>query len=250
MCGVTFPNRSYYIRRTASTVSCLETVLSGSGTVRLDGREYRLMAGDSYLLPEGHDHEYFSDKNNPWKKVWVNFSGDFSLSLLKLWGLDGNNIFHGLDLSDLLYRMQGYCNGIDTASAYERCTGIMAEAFTRISCSLRSAGDVYLSPAHILRMYIDRHITEPLVTTQLADYIGKSESQAQRLFHAEYGTSLYKYILEQKLSLACQLLRETGLTVREIANYLSFEDEFYFSGLFRRKIGISPSKYRENEIKK
>jgi AraC-like DNA-binding protein len=36
------------------------------------------------------------------------------------------------------------------------------------------------------------------------------------------------------------------MTVREVAAYLSFEDEFYFSGLFRRKIGTSPSRYRES----
>ena len=33
---------------------------------------------------------------------------------------------------------------------------------------------------------------------------------------------------------------------REIADYLSFSDEFYFSGLFRRKVGMSPTGYRES----
>ena len=97
-----------------------------------------------------------------------------------------------------------------------------------------------------MRRYIDRHLTEPLRTDQLAALIGRSVSQAQRLFTAEYNTSLYRYVLDCKLALACRLLRETGMTVREVAAYLSFEDEFYFSGLFRRKIGCSPSRYREH----
>ena len=37
------------------------------------------------------------------------------------------------------------------------------------------------------------------------------------------------------------------MPIRDIASYLSFEDEFYFSGLFRRKVGVSPSKYRKGE---
>ena len=134
----------------------------------------------------------------------------------------------------------------DPLLAAAKCTGIMTEAFTRMALSLTAQPDLPLSPAQELRRYIDRHITEPLRTEQLAALIGRSVSQAQRLFAAEYGTPLYRYVLDRKLALACRLLRETGMTVREVAAYLSFEDEFYFSGLFRRKIGTSPSRYRES----
>ena len=74
-------------------------------------------------------------------------------------------------------------------------------------------------------------------------------SQAERLFRAETGIPPYRYYLDRKLELACQLLRETGMSVRDIASYLSFQDEFYFSGLFRRKIGVSPIQYRKQSVK-
>ena len=244
LCGVTYPYRGYLIRRPESTVSCLETVRSGKGTVILDGHSYSLGAGDSYLLPEGHNHEYFADRNDPWEKVWVNFSGVFSLSLLRLFGLDGACVFRGLDLSDLLFGLQTCCTESDPARAAEQCTGMMAQAFARMSASLCRQTDAPRSPAQELKGYIDRHITEPLDTGQLAAVIGRSASQAQRLFREAFGVPLYRYILERKLALACRLLRETGMSVRGIAAYLSFSDEFYFSGLFRRKIGTSPSRYR------
>ena len=69
------------------------------------------------------------------------------------------------------------------------------------------------------------------------------------LFRAEMGMPPYRYVLERKIELARQLLSETGMSVRDIASYLSFEDEFYFSGLFRRKTGFSPTQYRK-EIQK
>ena len=245
MCGVTYPNRNYCIRRQASSVSCLETVRRGKGTVILDGREYCLEAGDSYLLPEGRHHEYYSDRNDPWEKVWVNFSGAFSLSLLRLWGLDGVCVFRNLDLSDLLSELQTWSAQGDPAIAAERCSGLMIQAFVRMSASLYAHPEEPLSPAAALREYIERHITEPLRTEQLAASVGRSVSQAQRLFRAEFGVSLYRYVLDRKLSLACQLLRETGMTVQEIAAYLAFDDAFYFSGLFRHKMGVSPSRFRE-----
>lgn len=243
MCGTTHPNRSYSIHRPISTVSCLETVRSGGGTVILNGHEQRLCAGDSYLLIEGNDHRYYADRNAPWEKVWVNFSGAFSLSLLRLFGLSGG-VFRGIDLSDLLLKLQELATDHDVRRAAEQCTGVMTQAFTRLSAVSRSQL-MPDSPAQELRLYIDRHVTEPLRVEELAKQIGRSASQAQRLFGAEMGVSLYHYVLEKKLTLACQLLRETGMSVREVAAYLSFEDEFYFSGLFRRKVGVSPSKYRE-----
>ena len=75
----------------------------------------------------------------------------------------------------------------------------------------------------------------------------KSPSQAERLFRAEFGVPPYRYVLNRKIELACQLLRETGMSIRDISSYLSFDDEFYFSGLFRRKMGMSPTQYRKNE---
>lgn len=247
MCGITFPNRKYAISRPISSVSCLETVRSGKGTVILDGCEYRLGAGDTYLLPEGHNHRYYADRRDPWEKIWVNFSGPFSLSLLRLWGLESACVFRGLDLSPLLQQLQVCAAEGDPKLAAGRCTGILAEAFTRMASALTAQPDIPLTAAQELRRYIDRHLTEPLRTEQLAAHIGRSVSQAQRLFRAEFGIPLYRYVLDGKLSLACRLLRETGMTVREIAAYLSFEDEFYFSGLFHRKIGLSPSKYREQQ---
>ena len=54
----------------------------------------------------------------------------------------------------------------------------------------------------------------------------------------------YAYLLEKKLELAGQLLRDTNLSVREIAEKLSFADEYYFSNVFKKKMGVTPSLWR------
>ena len=95
--------------------------------------------------------------------------------------------------------------------------------------------------------YIEQHETDVIRLEQIASACGKSPSQSERLFRQEMGLPPYRYVLNRKIDLACQLLRETGMSVRDIAAYLSFDDEFYFSGLFRRKMGQSPTQYRKNE---
>ena len=74
--------------------------------------------------------------------------------------------------------------------------------------------------------------------------MGLSPSQLTRVFQREYGMTPYAYFLSRKLALAQNLLRNSSLPIREIADRLQFTDEHYFSALFRQKTGVSPGAYR------
>ncbi len=244
ICGTTYPNRAYCINRPSATLSTLEYVVRGSGHITIDGTSFSVHAGDTYFLPEGHDHAYRSDKDDPWEKIWVNFSGDFSMSFAKLCLVDGVFHYPKLNTGDLLQKMQYYTEHGDPALAFEQCSALVSQLFFRLSEHLRSPAEQTPSPVRRMLAYIERHITEPITVDRIAAEAGRSPSQAERLFCAEMGVPLYQYALDRKLTIACTLLNETSMTVKEIALSLSFADEFYFSGLFRRKIGISPSRYR------
>ena len=67
---------------------------------------------------------------------------------------------------------------------------------------------------------------------------------------ARFGVTPYRYLLSRRLETARLLLRGTALPVREIAFRLCFSDEHYFSSLFRRKTGQTPSAYRRDPDRK
>lgn len=244
LCGTTYPNKSYSINRPSSNTACIEYVVSGKGHVFIDGKEYTLHAGDTYYLPEGHDHYYYADRDEPWEKMWVNFSGVFADRLAAICGVGETFHYPALNTSDLLQKMHHYAAHADPSLAFEQCSSILSQLFIRMSNSLLAPSVPYGSPVEKMVLYIEQHAAEALTLEQIAAVCQKSVSQAERLFRAERGCSLYHYVLEQKLTIARQLLTETGMTVKDIAFYLSFNDEFYFSGLFRRKVGMSPTKYR------
>ena len=75
--------------------------------------------------------------------------------------------------------------------------------------------------------------------------INRSGVQTIRIFRQAYGITPYQFLLGQKLTAACELLTHSHQSVKEIADYLGFADEFYFSRLFKQKIGVSPSNYRD-----
>ncbi len=247
MCGTTYPNRNYLIHRPNSTLSCIEYIISGTGEVQIDGQVFHPKAGDTYFLPEGTSQHYFSNRKDPWQKIWVNVSGDYLKALSDAVGVTGHYYFPALDTSDLLSKFQYYAARGEKTSSSEECMGLLSRLLFRLSQSLSQPERALQTAVQQMLTYIEHHRTDAIRLEQLAAVCGKSPSQAERLFVSEVGVPIYRYVLDGKIELAKQLLRETGMPVHEIAAYLSFEDAFYFSGLFRRKVGLSPTQYRKAE---
>ncbi len=247
MCGTTYPNKSYFINRPHSNVCCIEYIVSGSGEVQVNGQRFTARAGDTYCLPLGGQHYYASDRKEPWEKIWINLSGDMVSRLASLYGTDGVYHFPALDTSDLLLKFQYYADRPANPHSAEKCCALVSQLFFRMSRALCVTDEPECSPVQSMLSYIEQHETDAIRLEQLAAVCRKSPSQAERLFRAEFGVPPYRYVLNRKIELACQLLRETGMSIRDISSYLSFDDEFYFSGLFRRKMGMSPTQYRKNE---
>ncbi len=244
ICGITYPNRNYSIDRPSSPISCIEYILRGRGTVQVNGTRFQAQAGDTYFLPQGASHAYSSDKKEPWEKIWVNLSGSYVEQLIQMYHIEGHYHFPMLDTSDLLQKIMHYAQNAQSSGVTEKCTGLITQLFFRMSHAVHCREEPVLTPVQRMLSYIELHETETICLEQLAEVCQKSPSQAQRLFRAQVGQPIYHYVLDRKIALAKQLLTETGMTVREIANYLAFQDELYFSGLFRRKVGCSPTQYR------
>ena len=95
--GISYCDGSYRIVRNNSPVVCLEYVISGSGTVKTDGKTFYPSAGDTYMLHVGENQYYWSDKSNPWKKYWININGSNFKKLLDVFKLNKSHHFPGLD---------------------------------------------------------------------------------------------------------------------------------------------------------
>jgi transcriptional regulator GlxA family with amidase domain len=74
--------------------------------------------------------------------------------------------------------------------------------------------------------------------------LGVSYSWFRNTFTRHTGLSPHQYRLHLRLDRARNLLTQTRLSVKEVAAKAGFDDEHYFSRLFRRKIGFTPSEWR------
>ena len=101
------------------------------------------------------------------------------------------------------------------------------------------------STAVRMKEFLNGRLLESFRMEELCDYIGKSESRTIQIFKSAYGVTPYAYLLNEKINLAKQMLKNTNMSVKQIAYKLKFADEYYFSNVFKSKTGLSPLKYRK-----
>lgn len=79
MAGITYPDPAYEILVYRRPLCVFEYVLSGRGHIERNGSILTVNAGDAYILTAGTYHHYYSDKVDPWTKIWFNVSGSLEI---------------------------------------------------------------------------------------------------------------------------------------------------------------------------
>lgn len=249
--GVTYPDPRYHIDRNRSLVFCIEYVVAGRGHVEVGGRSFSPQAGDVYLMPMGLHHRYHADAREPWEKIWMNVRGSLCGELLRAYRLTETYHAPACPIGPLFEKFVSFCAAppADPWELSRRCALMLHEILARVCESVRAGGEAprLPSPAEQAKELLDRRLTEPVTVSETAAAVGLSASQLTRVFRARFGETPYHYLLGRRLETACLLLRSTALPVREIAFRLCFPDEHYFSSLFHRKLGLTPSDYRKSQ---
>ena len=93
--------------------------------------------------------------------------------------------------------------------------------------------------------YVDSHLSEDISLEQMADYSGVSSFYLSKLFKEEKGVTFINFISDKRLEKARQLLSDTELSIKEITAEVGYNDQNYFSRIFKNKYGISPKEYRQ-----
>lgn len=97
-----------------------------------------------------------------------------------------------------------------------------------------------------LVQYIAQHFREPITLSSLARSLDVSKYHLSHLFSERIGVSFPTYLSGIRLSYACSKLRESALTVTEVAMDAGFESQRTFFRVFMEQLGITPSQYRKN----
>lgn len=97
--------------------------------------------------------------------------------------------------------------------------------------------------------YIRKNIHQNISRSDIASSIYMNPEYLSRLFKKEKGISLSDYIIQEKLKIAASLLKGTNLSVSIIASNIGYTNFSYFTQVFKKVYGMSPSEYRQKAFK-
>ena len=96
-----------------------------------------------------------------------------------------------------------------------------------------------------IKDHLHLHYTEPVTVELIAREIQLNPVYCGALFSKETGQTILQYTNQLRITKAKELLHFTNDPVSEIAAEVGIEDLYYFSRLFKKLVGISPSEYRK-----
>ena len=248
--GKTFRNIPCYQLRMTSPIGCAQYVISGSGIIICNDNIYTVHEGDSFLLPEGTDQIYYSNPDNQFERIWINFKGELVQALLDIYKLNDTVVFRNVNTLDIFTEIHEICKKLHDPSEYKNQTSqLFLKLIQFLADNKQTTNETTnetTSDVEQIRLYIDSNITENIKLSDIAHNFSFSQEHIIRIFKKKYGITPHKYVLESKIRLAMIMLKTTDMRIDEIAEKLSFSDSHHFSAQFKRLVGYKPSLYRNN----
>ena len=93
--------------------------------------------------------------------------------------------------------------------------------------------------------YVDDNLSSDISLETAADFAGVSSFYLSKLFKEEKGETFINFISDKRLEKSRQLLEQTELSIKEITAEVGYNDQNYFSRIFKSKYGLSPKEYRK-----
>lgn len=97
--------------------------------------------------------------------------------------------------------------------------------------------------------YLNFNLANNLALTQIAEELGISVSHLTTSFKKEVGESIITYVTKQRVQLALRLLNTSDYSIQEISAQVGILDYNYFTKVFKKQIGCTPSQYRKQITK-
>lgn len=98
-----------------------------------------------------------------------------------------------------------------------------------------------------IKAYIEKNYAQPLTLESIAKALRYSPSHLSIQFKQQIGCSPIEYLIQLRIEKASILLEQTNASLRDIAMGVGYSDVYYFSRLFKKRVGVSPTKFRQME---
>lgn len=227
-------------------------VSSGKTHFFFGDEEKEVTAGNMILFQPRQEqrYEYFA-VDRP-EVYWVHFTGSEVKNILKHYDvpMDGN-VFYCGTTSTFAYLFKEMINEFQTCrTGYQELLEMyLRQIFLLVQRNRQEQKPTVSSylqeEMDYARKYFNEHYNEDISIEEYAQSRGMSVSWFLRNFKQVTMKSPMQYILSMRIDNAVSLLETTDYTVTEISTIVGYENPLYFSRIFKKQKGVSPSDYRK-----
>lgn len=225
-------------------------VLRGCGIFCVGGRKYHVGTGEAFLICPRELVYYEADAKTPWSYMWIGFSGFKAAECIGETILPERRVFRYSD-EELCHCQQRMLEALQVDTGRELMMASVLYEYLYLLLrhygrSTRRENVIRYGNHYVKKIkdYIASSYAEGIQISDIAAYLQVDRSYLFRLFKEETGKSLQEYLIEFRLRKACELLRTTSYSIGAVACSVGYADPLYFTRLFHKRVGMSPTAYR------
>jgi AraC-like DNA-binding protein len=215
---------------------------AGRGWLAIGGTEFALRAPVLFWLRPDELHEYGPDRHG-WTESWALFDGPAAAGYAELGYLGGRIPVTTFD--DVGPVRRGFADLADTCRSDDPDTDIAAAVSVhRLLATIRQTRSDYDRSGGPVLAVLRRDAALPLQVGQHARRLGCTVDELRATVRRLTGFGVKDYLVQVRIGRAKELLADSTLPVGAVALEIGYDDPGYFSRLFTRRVGLSPSDFR------
>jgi AraC-like DNA-binding protein len=223
---------------------------SGEGIFETENAKYRVGPGSMILILPGIRHRCCLTSELGWQEYWVGFRGNYFSRLFEEGVLSKNFVFFDVGISN---RVISTYNRIFDEVRTQRPIyqlRISSEILSLIATLLthkqrQEKPDHYQKIVEKAKGLMALNLYGSIDMSDISNELGVCTSHFSKIFKTYTSMTPYQYYIDIKINEAKNLLEQGDVTVKEAAYRLGFEDQYYFSRLFKSKTGVTPKNWKK-----
>lgn len=253
-----YPHAKYHFRERTEPISqyILIYCIEGKGWFQTNGNRHQIGKNQCFVIPANSPHSYGANEQQPWTIYWIHFKGRLAEHYAQ-------RLYVPIDIKPSIYsRISGRINlfeeiyrslemGYSKENILYACSAL--HHFMGTLCYLqqyRNAADGKHNYTDLIEAaihYMKENIEKKTTVDEMAQHCGYSTSHFSSLFTQRTGHSPINYFNQLKIQHACKLLDTTDIRINQVCFKIGIEDCYYFSRLFNKIMGMSPTAYRKQK---
>ena len=157
-----------------------------------------------------------------------------------------NAIACGADEEQALFFVQRCQNTLPTLKDFSVLRSWLFTAITGFLDNLLAYPDAkYTNLIHQCVQYINANYASPLTLDDISRLVNLSPDYLSKIFKQGTGTTFSRYLNDVRIARAKELIRQSRLRLTDISSMVGYDDQSYFTKVFTKTVGVSPSEYRK-----